>query len=134
MFRLLMTTEYLLLLVLRAGESSGSVVNSCESCHEKASCLDSPVEHEKGGAFRTRSVSCTCQDGFVGDGITCYDLELCADGSCCFQGYRWASELGCVDVDECSLPDEPCPPPQARTASVLMGHLAVLIPANTTPH
>eukprot|EP00063_Salmo_salar_P011042 XP_013985877.1 PREDICTED: uncharacterized protein LOC106564346 [Salmo salar] len=93
-------------------DSSGSVVTSCEACHGQATCLDSPVERERGDAFQTWSVTCTCQDGFVGDGITCYDLEFCAKGSCCRQGYRWSSELGCVDVDECSLPDQPCSPPQ----------------------
>uniref|UniRef100_A0A4W5RCI3 ZP domain-containing protein n=1 Tax=Hucho hucho TaxID=62062 RepID=A0A4W5RCI3_9TELE len=73
----------------------------CEACHDQATY-----------AFQTWSVTCTCQDGFVGDGITCYDLEFCAKGSCCHQGYRWSSELGCVDVDECSLPDQRCSPPQ----------------------
>uniref|UniRef100_A0A674BML2 Uromodulin-like n=1 Tax=Salmo trutta TaxID=8032 RepID=A0A674BML2_SALTR len=70
---------------------------SCEACHPHAAC---------------RLVTCNCKSGFVGDGITCYDLKLCAGGSCCRQGYRWSSELGCVDVDECSLPDQPCSPPQ----------------------
>ncbi|XP_029545684.1 uromodulin [Salmo trutta] len=93
-------------------DSSGTVVTSCEACHGQATCLDSPVERERGDAFQTWSVTCTCQDGFVGDGVTCYDLEFCAKGSCCRQGYRWSSELGCVDVDECSLPDQPCSPPQ----------------------
>ncbi|XP_038817702.1 uromodulin-like isoform X1 [Salvelinus namaycush] len=93
-------------------DNSGTVVTSCEACHDQATCLDSPVERERGDAFQTGSVTCTCQDGFVGDGITCYDLEFCAKGFCCCQGYGWSSELGCVDVDECSLPDQPCSPPQ----------------------
>ncbi|XP_045061517.1 uromodulin-like [Coregonus clupeaformis] len=91
---------------------SGTVVTSCEACHDQATCLDSAVERERGDAFQTRSVTCTCQEGSVGDGITCYDLQLCSGGSCCRQGYRWSSELGCVDVDECSLHDQPCTPPQ----------------------
>ncbi|XP_052374212.1 uromodulin-like [Oncorhynchus keta] len=48
--------------------------------------------------------------GFVGNGITCYDPKICESGSCCRQGYRWSSILGCVDVDECSFPDQPCAP------------------------
>nr|XP_046149467.1 uromodulin-like [Oncorhynchus gorbuscha] len=49
-------------------------------------------------------------DGFVGNGITCYDPKICESGSCCRQGYRWSSILGCVDVDECSFPDQPYAP------------------------
>ncbi|KAL7404920.1 hypothetical protein ABVT39_021137 [Epinephelus coioides] len=28
------------------------------------------------------------------------------------QGYHWSPDRGCVDTDECSLPDSPCTPPQ----------------------
>uniref|UniRef100_A0A8C4F6B3 Uromodulin n=1 Tax=Dicentrarchus labrax TaxID=13489 RepID=A0A8C4F6B3_DICLA len=56
--------------------------------------------------------SCVCKDGFVGDGLTCYNTKLCGDSSCCSQGYHWSPERGCVDTDECSLPDSPCIPPQ----------------------
>ncbi|XP_034150062.1 uromodulin-like isoform X1 [Esox lucius] len=90
---------------------AGLAVTSCQMCHEKATCLVFPGEHQRGDAF-TAQFRCTCQEGFVGDGLTCYDLKICAGGSCCRQGYRWSSELGCVDVDECSLPEPPCSPPQ----------------------
>ncbi|XP_045061786.1 uncharacterized protein LOC121532883 [Coregonus clupeaformis] len=93
--------------------SSGSVVTGCEACHLHATChaslLTNEVEVESSSS---KLVTCNCKSGFVGDGITCYDLQLCAGGSCCRQGYRWSSELGCVDVDECSLPNRPCTPPQ----------------------
>uniref|UniRef100_A0A3P8XCU4 ZP domain-containing protein n=1 Tax=Esox lucius TaxID=8010 RepID=A0A3P8XCU4_ESOLU len=70
---------------------TGSVATSCEACHPNA------------------SVICNCREGYVGDGLNCYDRTACQrNDSCCDQGYRWSSELGCVDVDECSLPDQPC--------------------------
>ncbi|XP_034150061.1 uromodulin-like [Esox lucius] len=114
MLRLLMTSEALMLLpflLVMTGDSSGTILSSCELCHEKATCLVSPGERQRGDAF-TAQFNCTCREGFVGDGLTCYDLKICAGGSCCRQGYRWSSELGCVDVDECSLPEPPCSPPQ----------------------
>uniref|UniRef100_A0AAZ3SXA2 ZP domain-containing protein n=1 Tax=Oncorhynchus tshawytscha TaxID=74940 RepID=A0AAZ3SXA2_ONCTS len=92
---------------------TGSVVTSCEACHPHATCLASLLNNEvevESSSFKL--VTCNCKSGFVGNGITCYDLKLCAGGSCCHQGYSWSTELGCVDVDECSLPDQPCSPPQ----------------------
>ena len=65
------------------------------------------MKTERGDVF-SQSVSCVCKDGFVGDGLTCYDVKLCSDSSCCHQGYRWSPEKGCVDIDECSLPEPPC--------------------------
>ncbi|XP_061534873.1 uromodulin-like [Phycodurus eques] len=85
----------------------GSVVSSCDACHEKATCQES---HEKGDSFV--GFSCVCKDGFVGDGLSCYNTLVCSDGSCCSQGYEWAPGSGCVDIDECSLPDSPCTAPR----------------------
>ncbi len=42
----------------------------------------------------------------------CYDTKLCSDSSCCSKGYHWSADSGCVDTDECSLPDSPCAPSQ----------------------
>ncbi|XP_077426272.1 uncharacterized protein LOC144054820 [Vanacampus margaritifer] len=44
-------------------------------------------------------------------GLTCYNTFACSDGSCCSHGYEWAPGGGCVDTDECSLPDPPCAAP-----------------------
>ncbi|CAG06034.1 unnamed protein product, partial [Tetraodon nigroviridis] len=84
-----------------------TVVTSCDSCHDEAACLETK---DRGDAFLT--FSCVCKDGFVGDGLTCYDRNLCRDSECCGQGYQWSAEGGCQDVDECSLPDSPCQEPQ----------------------
>lgn len=84
-------------------------VSSCDSCHDEATCQES---RDRGDTFITPALSCVCKDGFVGDGLTCYDIKLCSDSSCCSQGYRWETDSGCVDIDECSLPDSPCPAPQ----------------------
>uniref|UniRef100_UPI003AB0C60A scavenger receptor cysteine-rich type 1 protein M130-like n=1 Tax=Centroberyx gerrardi TaxID=166262 RepID=UPI003AB0C60A len=89
-----------------------TLVLSCDECHGQASCLESPVRRERGDTFTSQAFSCVCKDGFVGDGLACYSAKLCSDSSCCHQGYRWSPENGCVDVDECSLPDPPCTHPQ----------------------
>ncbi|XP_061780758.1 scavenger receptor cysteine-rich domain-containing protein DMBT1-like [Nerophis lumbriciformis] len=86
--------------------ASGSVVSSCEACHNEATCQES---QQRGDSFP--DISCVCKDGFVGDGAACYDTSTCGDGSCCHPGYQWAPGRGCVDVDECTLSDSPCTAP-----------------------
>ncbi|KAK9539801.1 hypothetical protein VZT92_002298 [Zoarces viviparus] len=86
---------------------TGTLVTSCDLCHDGASCLES---RERGDSFPNQA--CVCKDGFVGDGLTCYDTKLCSDSSCCSRGYHWSPDRGCVDTDECSLPDSPCTSPQ----------------------
>ncbi|XP_036398496.1 uromodulin-like [Megalops cyprinoides] len=79
------------------------VVTSCEACHKDATCRTSP------GVPATRT--CSCGDGFVGDGLTCYNRTACSgDPLCCRSGYRWSTERGCTDVDECALPGGACAP------------------------
>ncbi|XP_035856698.1 uromodulin [Sander lucioperca] len=99
----------LLLLILQIFTEGISVtyVSSCDSCHDEATCLES---RERGDSFTTHS--CVCKDGFVGDGLSCYNTKLCSDSSCCSRGYHWSPNSGCVDTDECSLPDPPCMAPQ----------------------
>ncbi|KAM9856942.1 uncharacterized protein ACBR49_000608 [Aulostomus maculatus] len=84
---------------------TGTLVSSCDSCHDDATCLES---RERGDSFGIQAFSCVCTDGFVGDGLNCYNREHCSGSSCCSQGYQWAPDMGCVDTDECSLPDSPC--------------------------
>ncbi|KAA8595147.1 hypothetical protein FQN60_012282 [Etheostoma spectabile] len=84
-------------------------VSSCDSCHDKATCRES---REIGDSFTTQRHSCVCKDGFVGDGLSCYNTKLCSNSSCCSQGYHWSPNSGCVDTDECSLPNSPCIAPQ----------------------
>ncbi|XP_077426273.1 uncharacterized protein LOC144054821 [Vanacampus margaritifer] len=92
--------------VTTALSGSSSIVSSCDACHGKATCQES---REKGDSFT--GFSCICKEGFVGDGMTCYNTFACSDGSCCSHGYEWAPGGGCVDTDECSLPDPPCAAP-----------------------
>ncbi|KAM4603289.1 uromodulin [Polymixia lowei] len=89
-----------------------TTVLSCETCHDQANCLDLNVKPERGDVFSSQAFSCVCKDGFVGDGLTCYNRKLCGDAPCCRQGYQWSPEKGCLDIDECSLPDPPCALPQ----------------------
>ncbi|KAG8015174.1 Deleted in malignant brain tumors 1 protein, partial [Nibea albiflora] len=88
---------------------TGTRVTNCDSCHDDATCLES---RKRGDSFVNPELFCVCKDGFVGDGLTCYDTKLCSDSSCCSQGYHWSQERGCVDTDECSLAESPCTPPQ----------------------
>ncbi|XP_060941240.1 uromodulin-like [Limanda limanda] len=101
----------LLLLILQffTGNTSGTLVSSCDSCHIESMCQES---QDRGDTFSGPVLSCVCKDGFIGDGLTCYDAKLCSDSSCCSQGYHWSPDSGCVETDECSLPDPPCAPPQ----------------------
>ena len=88
---------------------TGTLVSSCDLCHDEATCQES---RERGDTFASQAKACVCKDGYVGDGLTCYSTKLCSDSSCCSQGYHWSPDSGCVDTDECSLPDSPCAPPQ----------------------
>ncbi|XP_032400034.1 uromodulin [Etheostoma spectabile] len=101
----------LLLLIFQSFSEGLSVtyVSSCDSCHDKATCRES---REIGDSFTTQRHSCVCKDGFVGDGLSCYNTKLCSNSSCCSQGYHWSPNSGCVDTDECSLPNSPCIAPQ----------------------
>uniref|UniRef100_A0A8B9GTN3 SRCR domain-containing protein n=1 Tax=Astyanax mexicanus TaxID=7994 RepID=A0A8B9GTN3_ASTMX len=91
--------------------STGSVVTSCDACHERASC--SPVLKAGQTASSPHSSNCTCSKGFSGDGMSCYNTTICsaAGASCCAAGYRWSAEQGCVDVDECTAAKNPCAAP-----------------------
>ncbi|XP_034395543.1 uromodulin [Cyclopterus lumpus] len=99
----------LCILLIFTGSTSGILVSSCDACHDGASCLQSL---ERGDSLSSQVFSCVCKDGFVGNGLTCYDAKLCSDLSCCGRGYHWSPDRGCVDTDECSLPDSPCTQPQ----------------------
>ncbi|XP_034543161.1 deleted in malignant brain tumors 1 protein-like [Notolabrus celidotus] len=100
---------FLILQIFTGSTSGGTLVTSCDLCHDDATCLESK---ERGDTFSSQALSCVCKDGFVGDGSVCYDLKVCSDSSCCKDGYHWSPDRGCVDTDECSLKDSPCKSPQ----------------------
>ncbi|XP_036980484.1 uromodulin-like [Acanthopagrus latus] len=100
----------LVTLQIFTGSTSGTHVTSCDLCHDDAVCVKS---RERGDSFINHELlSCVCSNGFVGDGLACYNIKLCSDSPCCSQGYQWSTERGCVDINECSLPDSPCAPTQ----------------------
>ncbi|TDH15846.1 hypothetical protein EPR50_G00013900 [Perca flavescens] len=106
---------------------SVTYVSSCDSCHDEATCLES---RERGDPFTTQVHSCVCKDGFVGDGLSCYNTKLCSDSSCCSRGYHWSPNSGCVDTDECSLPDSPCMAP--LVCQNTQGSFECLLPSSGT--
>lgn len=105
--------------------SSGTTVAGCDACHKLARCQSAVLDN----SVETVGVVCRCEDGLVGDGFTCYNKTACGD-ECCDPGYRWSPQLGCVDVDECSLPDPPCGPGQLCQNS-LGSFSCLLSPAST---
>ncbi|XP_078518825.1 uromodulin-like [Lissotriton helveticus] len=90
---------------------STTTTDDCTSCAANATCEEFAGVRE-----------CRCNDGFVGDGFSCSDVDECAyprtyscsPGYCkntfgsyvchCYGGFQ-ASEGGCIDIDECSSPD-----------------------------
>uniref|UniRef100_A0AAZ3PH36 ZP domain-containing protein n=1 Tax=Oncorhynchus tshawytscha TaxID=74940 RepID=A0AAZ3PH36_ONCTS len=52
----------------------GTIVTSCEACHEQAVCRTSPMAGD---------ITCTCKKGFSGDGLLCLPGHTCADGEDC---------------------------------------------------
>lgn len=47
-------------------------------------------------------VTCSCKNGFVGNGLNCTRLVFC-DSTCCPQGYTWDNTKKlCVDINECT--------------------------------
>ena len=80
-------------------------------CHEKAVCMNFPGGYE-----------CSCQEGYFGDGKTCFQGS-CSDSNCspsqnqtcvsprtsdckCMEGFAMTDSFICLDVDECQ--QEPC--------------------------
>ncbi|XP_072300228.1 uncharacterized protein [Eucyclogobius newberryi] len=96
-----------LMLQISKGCASDVHVTGCDACHAEATCLK--LEESGDTSSTTTTLSCLCKDGFVGDGINCYEVKECgADSSCCSTGFKWSPKQGCVDVDECSLTPSPC--------------------------
>ncbi|KAG9355590.1 hypothetical protein JZ751_000428 [Albula glossodonta] len=117
---------FILLMPLIFAESPGSAVTSCEVCHQDSACHVSPASE---GVAEPPTFTCSCGDGFVGDGLTCYNRTTCdSDLLCCQSGFRWLSEHGCMDVDECSLPGETCRPP--LSCENTPGSFQCLLPAS----
>ncbi|XP_016886630.1 adhesion G protein-coupled receptor E1-like, partial [Cynoglossus semilaevis] len=91
-------------------------VNECDNdpCHVNATCLNTVGSH-----------TCTCFQGFKGNGSRCEDVDECSEADPCHsralctnligdflctceQGFNGDGFL-CVDVDECALSGTICP-------------------------
>ncbi|XP_041432235.1 uromodulin-like [Xenopus laevis] len=89
-----------------------SVTEHCSDCHPNAKC-----------DVYSDFYQCTCDEGYVGDGFSCSDIDECAYswlyncsyGYCentngsydcvCPAGYTKGAGNNCVDINECSSPD-----------------------------
>lgn len=92
----------------------------CDRCDSNATCVQQP---EDGQDF------CACNTGWRGDGLTCADIDECAENSdicpdnsncqntpggyqcVCQRGYEIDPATGtCIDVNECSRGTDDCDP------------------------
>ncbi|OCT64264.1 hypothetical protein XELAEV_18045366mg [Xenopus laevis] len=89
-----------------------TVTEHCSDCHPNAKC-----------DVYSDFYQCTCDEGYVGDGFSCSDIDECAYswlyncsyGYCentngsydcvCPAGYTKGAGNNCVDINECSSPD-----------------------------
>lgn len=92
--------------------------DECQSnpCGDNATCVNTP------GTFE-----CSCISGYLGDGITCVDVNECDtnNGGCdalttctntpgtricgaCPSGYAGNGDEGCMDIDECTSDTDDC--------------------------
>lgn len=93
-----------------AGAGDSSEARRCSECHRNATCTVDGVV-----------TTCSCQTGFIGDGLECEDIDECttpgahncpANSVClntvgsyvctCQNGFRMTPGQGCTDVDECT--------------------------------
>ncbi|XP_075687674.1 uromodulin-like [Rhinoderma darwinii] len=87
-----------------------SSTEHCSECHSNATCEEN---------FGIKE--CSCNEGFIGDGFACSDIDECAypwSNNCpdiclnsvgsymcqCQKGYTKNMDNKCVDIDECSDP------------------------------
>lgn len=90
-----------------------SLAGNCSDieCHPNATCEE----------FLGYNQQCICNERFVGNGSSCYDIDECAGDSCwslyrysscvntigsyivsCVSGFTYEDKYGCVDIDECA--------------------------------
>ncbi len=97
-------------LTVQAFDVCKSKLNPCD---KKATCVNST----------TLEPTCTCNNGFTGDGHFCLDIDECASGYCsphsnctntvggfqctCKDGYT-GNGVSCTDVNECAATPSPC--------------------------
>lgn len=116
------------------GVGPGCDDSPCDLCSADATCAEQPDS----------SFACVCNDGFVGDGQSCSDVDECADGlancannaTCtntpgsficaCDAGFE-GDGTACTDIDECATNADNCDP--NATCTNLAGSFACACPS-----
>ncbi|XP_068121766.1 uromodulin-like [Hyperolius riggenbachi] len=71
-------------------------VKTCQDCNSTttATCVN-----------HTSYMSCSCNSGYVGDGLNCTLMLYCSGSNCCPSGFNWTAQTKtCVDINECASP------------------------------
>ncbi|XP_069051673.1 uromodulin-like [Lepisosteus oculatus] len=107
---MLVIRRLVLLLFLSTGAFCANLTgtfSTCSDCPDNAICLP-PSDPEPS----SQAVTCSCREGFVGSGPSCYNIKECSSSlRCCAPGQQWSSQDGCADVDQCAGREETCPSP-----------------------
>ena len=96
--------------VSETGASSVVLVQVIDTGEVQPNCAD--LECDANATCDEAEVSCVCDDGYTGDGLSCTNIDECADGTDdCADGYACGDTEGsfeCTNIDECADGTDDC--------------------------